>query len=172
MGNNKKPNTKKPKSDAKDTKDKTCTWCAKHHPRIQKGHLWHECRKLKEFNEVKKKAPDDSKDNKDDKKKKQKKESEKANMAIESSVIESDSAANSVASTVNTTSSRSHKPHQKFMFDTGASSHMTSDIGRFHTFRSVHGVVEIANGQFIDYVGKGTVLLNCVLLGCISTSPV
>ena len=41
-GNNNKQNTKKPKSDAKnakDTKDKTCTWCANHHPRIQKGHL-------------------------------------------------------------------------------------------------------------------------------------
>ena len=74
---------------------------------------------------------------------------------------ESDSAADSAASTVSTT--RSHTPHQKFMFDMGASSHMTSDIGRFYTFRSVHGVVEIANGQFIDYAGKGTVLLNCVL---------
>ena len=47
-----------------------------------------------------------------------------------------------------------------------------NDIGRFHTFQSVYRVVEIANGQFINYTVKGIVLLNCVLPGGISTSPV
>ena len=49
------------------------------------------------------------------------------------------------------------------MFDSGASSYMTNDIGCFKTFSADRGTIDIANGQFIDYIGKGMVILNCVL---------
>lgn len=41
---------------------KECTWCAKHHPKANnKGHLWHECRKLKASKEKRKKEDKDAK---------------------------------------------------------------------------------------------------------------
>ena len=148
------PSSSSPKSKEKEKKKKLgCTWCAKHNPRTQKGHTWKECKKLKEYNEQNNK--------KGKKDKKEKKEKETANVASESG---------SLPSTSTTTSSVSTPPlHKRFMFDSGASSYMTNDIVRFKTFSEDRETIEIANGEFIHYTGKGMVMLNCELPdGCLS----
>ena len=109
------------------------------------------CKKLKEYNKQNNK--------KGMKDKKEKKEKETANV-----VTVSESASPSSMST--TTSSISTPPlHKRFMFDSCASSHMTNDIGRFKTFSEDRGTIEIVNGEFIHYTGKGMVtsMLNCEL---------
>src|SRR5258706_8235429 len=146
-----KPTSSSPSERKKKKKcnELNCTWCAVHNPSTQKGHTWKECRKLKEYNENKKKNL------KEKKEKKEKKET--ANVATAS-----ESAAPSSTSSTTSTVSTPHL-HQRFMLDSGASSHMTNDLGRFKTLSADRGHIEIANGQFIDYTGKGTVILNCEL---------
>ena len=144
------PLSSSPKSKEKEKKKELgCTWCAKHNPRMQKGHTWKECKKLKEYNEQ------NNKKGKKDKKEKKEKETANATTASESA---------SPSSTSTTTLSISTPPlHKRFMFDSGASSHMTKDIGHFKTFSADRGTIEIANGEFIHYTGKGTVMVNCEL---------
>ena len=89
--------------------------------------------------------------------KKEKKEKETVNV-----VTTSESA--SPSSTSTTTSSVSTPPlYKRLMFDSGTSSHITNNIGRFKTFSEDQETIEIANGEFIHYRGKGTVMLNCEL---------
>lgn len=46
-------------SRGKSPATKECTWCAKHYPKANnKGHLWHECRKLKASKEKRKEVKD------------------------------------------------------------------------------------------------------------------
>jgi hypothetical protein len=48
-------------------------------------------------------------------------------------------------------------------FDSGASSHMTCDIGQFDTIKSCYGTVTVGGNTFLQVEGIGTVLLNCLL---------
>ena len=113
------------------------------------GHTWKQCKKLKEYNKQNNK--------KGKKDKKEKKEKETANIATANELA-------SPSSTSTTTSSISTPPlHKRFIFDSGASSYMTNDIGYFKTFSEDRGTIEIANCKFIHYTGKGMVILNCEL---------
>ena len=106
---------------------------------------------MKEYNKQNKKEKKKKKD------KKEKKEKETANVSQAS-----ESAFSSSTSTT-TTSVSTPALHKRFMFDSGASSHMTNDIGCFKTILEDRGTIEIANGEFIHYTGKGMVMLNCEL---------
>jgi hypothetical protein len=59
----------------------------------------------------------------------------------------------------NTVSSNS----SKWIFDTGASSHMTPDRNCFESFSSVQGIVVLADKTQVDYTGVGSVRLSCRL---------
>jgi len=48
-------------------------------------------------------------------------------------------------------------------FDSGASSHMTCDIGQFDTIKLYYGTVTVDGNTFLQVEGTGTVRLNCLL---------
>ena len=52
-----------------------------------------------------------------------------------------------------------HKHENDWIFDTAASSHMTSDLGRFETFSAHSGTIEVAGETFLEYKGKGSCLV-------------
>ena len=122
--------------------NKTCNGCKKHrHP--HEGHMWYECHKLKE-----------------EQKKRHEKQAESAHITTESQ-----------PETALATTDVSIIPHKSdWIFDTAASSHMTSDIDKFETLRTHHGTVRVGGNSFLDYEGKGTCLVHPILPnGSIST---
>ena len=52
-----------------------------------------------------------------------------------------------------------HKHENNWIFDTTASSHMTSDLGRFETFSVHSGTIEVTGKTFLEYKGKGSYLI-------------
>lgn len=52
---------------------------------------------------------------------------------------------------------------QHWIFDTGATSHMTSNADLFQTFTPVRGNVKLADKTCIPYTGSGTVILQCLV---------
>ena len=58
-----------------------------------------------------------------------------------------------------TAMSTHHKLENDWIFDTAASSHMTSDLGRFETFSAHSGTIEVADETFLKYKGKGSCLV-------------
>ena len=58
-----------------------------------------------------------------------------------------------------TAMSAHHKHQNNWIFDTPASSHMTSDLGRFETFSANTGTIEVAGETFLEYKGKGSCLV-------------
>src|SRR5258705_1097515 len=66
----------------------------------------------------------------------------------------------SVTTDVALTAVSAHHKHQNdWIFDTTASSHMTSDLGRFETFSANTGTIEVAGETFLEYKGKGSCLV-------------
>jgi hypothetical protein len=102
-----------PSSYSKDTvsssKAKTCTWCTKYHSSKANGHGWHECSKLKEFN---KSVPKDKGNGKEQ-------HIAGYNLDTDSEVeglIHQDAEVSTIA---------------KWIFDSGASTHMILDVVLF-----------------------------------------
>ena len=52
-----------------------------------------------------------------------------------------------------------HKHENVWIFDTTASSHITSNLGRFETFSVHFGTIEVASKTFLEYKGKGSCLI-------------
>ena len=48
-------------------------------------------------------------------------------------------------------------------FDTYASSHMTSDIGKFEALKPHHGIVTVSGNTPLQATGIGSVIINCLL---------
>ena len=112
---------------------KECTYCKKHSPGNQLGHLWHECRRLKAKNEEKKKESS-------------------------AKVAREDNSDHALASTVSNPSVT-----HTWIFDTGASSHMTRNKELFTQLSPIRRNVKIGDSTRLQAQGKGTVILNCVL---------
>jgi len=127
---------------------KECTWCAKR-GHYAKGHTWQECNKLKA-----------SKKNESDKSANL--HGEKARMASQPSEDSSTMATAFMVSANLTPSTAS----SVWIFDTGATSHMTPDTGVFSgSLRPHSGHVKFANGERGAISGIGTVKLRCRLPG-------
>lgn len=123
------------KSTEKDEKE--CSWCKSKKMKYQ-GHLYTSCQKLKKHQEKKnqRRIP---------------KPTEIAGAAAHESEF-SDHALISNSSTVTST---------KWIFDTGASTHMTGCESDFESLTQVQGQsVKIANNTYVPITGKGTVRLN------------
>ena len=109
---------------------KECTWCAKHHPKANnKGHSWNECNKLKAFNEkgrrIGKGGEEVAHVNKESK------GSETVGTPITSCSSHSftpDTAANCYHTSYPPSRST---PSTRWIYDTGASSHMTNNLDLF-----------------------------------------
>jgi len=55
-------------------------------------------------------------------------------------------------------------PHlYNWKFDTCASSHMTSDVGKFETLKPYHGIVTVGGNTPLQATGIGSVIINCLL---------
>src|SRR5258706_1716510 len=171
--------TKSSKTDAAEKK-KVCNWCKKHGYPCE-GHLWFQCRRLKEEQAKRKKQKEkDQKDQKAKGKADKDIKSESAHVSMEvgqsSSQFESLSGQQKLSGGSNqpsagtdqpsagtdvalTAVSTHHKHENDWIFDTAASSHMTSDLGRFGTFSANSGTIEVAGETFLEYKGKGSCLL-------------
>src|SRR5258706_15012312 len=158
-------------------KKKVCNWCKKHGFPCE-GHLWFQCRRLKEEQAKRKKQKE--KDRKDQKGKGKADKDIKADIKPESAHVSMEvgqlssqfeplsgqqqpsagtdqpSASTDIALTA---VSAHHKHHNDWIFDTAASSHMTSDLGRFETFSANTGTIEVAGETFLEYKGKGSCLV-------------
>src|SRR5258706_1643924 len=159
---------KSSKTDAAEKK-KVCNWCKKHGYPCE-GHLWFQCRRLKEEQAKRKKQKE--KDQKDQKGKgKADIKSESAHVSMEvgqsssqfeplsgqqkpSAGTDQPSAGTDVALTA--VSAHHHKHQNDWIFDTAASSHMTSDLGRIETFYQNSGPIEVPGETFLDYKGKAS----------------
>src|SRR5258705_5880243 len=169
----------KPYTDAE--KKKVCNWCKKHGYPCE-GHLWFQCRRLKEEQAKRKKQKEkDQKDQKGKGKADKDIKSELAHVSIEvgqsssqfeplsgqqklsvgsnqpSAGTDQPSVGTDVALTA--VSKHHHKHENDWIFDTAASSHMTSDLGRFETFSANSGTIEVAGETFLEYKGKGSCLV-------------
>src|SRR5258705_7639468 len=66
----------------------------------------------------------------------------------------------SASTDVALTAVSAHYKHQNdWIFDTAASSHMTSDLGSFETFSANTRTIEVAGEIFLEYKGKGSCLV-------------
>src|SRR5258708_21453438 len=160
-------------------KKKVCNWCKKHGFPCE-GHLWFQCRRLKEEQAKRKKQKEkDQKDQKGKGKADKDIKSESAHVSMEvgqsssqfeplsgqqqlSSQFESSAGTDqpSASTDVALTAVSAHHKHQNdWIFDTAASSHMTSDLGRFETFSANTGTIEVAGETFLEYKGKGSCLV-------------
>src|SRR5258705_7333478 len=157
------------------------------------GHLWFQCRRLKEEQAKRKKKEKDQKDQKGKGKADKNIKPESAHVSMEvgqsssqfeplsgqqqsssqfeplsgqqklsvgsnqpSAGTDQPSAGTDVALTAVSTH---HKHENDWIFDTAASSHMTSDLGRFETFSANSGTIEVAGETFLEYKGKGSCLV-------------
>src|SRR5258706_5742122 len=145
-------------------KKKVCNWCKKHGYPCE-GHLWFQCRRLKEEQAKRKKQKEkDQKDQKDQKGKGKADKDIKPELAHLSTEVGQKSSAGtdqpSVGTDVALTAVSAHHQHQNdWIFDTAASSHMTSDLGRCETFSANTGSIEVAGETFLEYKGKGSCLV-------------
>src|SRR5258705_3202955 len=147
-------------------KKKVCNWCKKHGFPCE-GHIWFQCRRLKEEQAKRKKQKE--KDQKDQKGKGNadkdiKPESAHVSMEVGQSSSQFEPSAGidqpSAGTDVALTAVSAHHKHQNdWIFDTAASSHMTSDLGRFETFSANTGTIEVAGETFLEYKGKGSCLV-------------
>src|SRR5258706_13054629 len=164
-------------------KKKVCNWCKKHGYPCE-GHLWFQYRRLKEEQAKRKKQKEKEKDQKDQKGKGKadkdiKPESAHVSMEVgqlssqfeplsgqqklsvgsnqPSAGTDQPSVGTDVALTA--VSKHHHKHENDWIFDTAASSHMTSDLGRFETFSANSGTIEVAGETFLEYKGKGSCLV-------------
>src|SRR5258705_451818 len=161
-------------------KKKVCNWCKKHGYPCE-GHLWFQCRRLKEEQAKRKKQKEkDQQDQKGKGKADKDIKPESAHVSMEvgqsssqfellsgqqklsvgsnqpSASTDQPSATTDVALTAVSTH---HKHENHWIFDTTASSHMTSDLSRFETFSANTGTIEVAGETFLEYKGKGSCLV-------------
>jgi hypothetical protein len=142
---------------------KECTWCKSKKDTYQ-GHLYSECRKLKAHQ----------------KKKKEKKEKEatakqtsevteatafKTSEDTEATAFKTSEITEATAFMAST-----NQTSKTWIFDTAASSHMTSDKNTMTDIRKHGGFVRVANSQRMKVTGIGKVHLQCRLQGG-STQP-
>jgi transposase InsO family protein len=125
------------KKNSDSTNKKECTYCKAHKLGSYVGHVWNDCRKLKAKQEA----------DRDGKKK------ETANVAQEETLHH--------ALRVDAVSDPS--VIYTWIFDTGASSHMTFNKGLFHSLADHHGYVKVGGGRRLRIKGKGVCWLNCRL---------
>ena len=122
---------------AESTSDLSCTWCKKFFPTMVNGHHYRSCSRLKEH------------------KKTQQPIAAPATVALPTS-----SSSSSLPQTASVTINHhvSSSP-SKWLFDTGATSHMTSNTNLFSELRPDYGNVSLADHSVIPYTGIGTVHL-------------
>jgi transposase InsO family protein len=136
-----------------DHEKKECNYCKAHKLGNPQGHTWKDCRKLKAKQDAERKTEDSS-----DGKKKTKDQA--------THVVREDSDNNSDSDTHHALTSytvRNPSVFYNWVFDTGASSHMTFDKGLFETLSPHHGYVKIGNGKRLRISGKGTCRMLCQL---------
>jgi len=112
---------------------KVCTFCKRRGFNAQ-GHTWKECRKLKKRNELNTQSNQSS-------------TGPNALFTVATALVSTISASTSDA----------------WKIDTCATSHMTSDIGRFLTLIPSKGTVKVGGNNNLPIEGTGAVLLNCAL---------
>ena len=119
------------------TTSKEYSYCKKHYPSARsEGHSWNECHKLKADNLKK-----------------------KENKAVNSAKIGKEQISEPVStSTSLKTTSRTPDPHN-WVIDTGASSHMTSNLDLLINFEPEKGTVKLGDDSIIESCGRGTVRL-------------
>jgi hypothetical protein len=141
--------------DTDPAEKKECNYCKAHKLGNPQGHTWKDCRKLKAKQDAERETADAS-----DGKKKPKKDQA-------THVVREDSDSNSDSDThhalTSYTTVRSPSVFFNWVFETGASSHMTFDKGLFETLSSHHGYVKIGNGKRLRISGKGTCRMLCQL---------
>jgi hypothetical protein len=125
---------------------KECTWCKSKKDTYQ-GHLYSECRKLKAHQ----------------KKKKEKKEKEAATAKQTSEVTEATAFKTSEVTEATAFMASTNQTSKTWIFDTAASSHMTSDKNTMTDIREHGGFVRVANSQRMKVTGIGKVHLQCCL---------
>jgi hypothetical protein len=119
-----------------------CTYCKKHFPKSKwSGHTWNECRKLKAAEKKKDKDGEDGR-------------SEQAALA--------DEKAQGARPTVSL-SFKSNSAEHSWLFDTGASSHMTSNADHILNLKPTQLSVRIANDKTLVCEGLGRVEFTAVL---------
>ena len=141
---------------ATGSSSKECTWCAKHHPKANnKGHSWNECNKLKAFNEKRKKEKDG----------KEKDEAARAGKETEGSEtvgtptsypFTSDTAANCYHTSYPPSKAT---PSTRWIYDTGASSHMTNNLDLFLNIQPYNKRIRYANNTSSLALGIGSIAI-------------
>jgi len=110
-----------------------CCTWCKKHGHPFEGHMWYHCSRLKE---------------------EQKKKAQSAHVSAESTeACITDVALTAVSTPI----------HSAWIFDTGSSSHMTSDLDKFETIIANHGTVKVGGGVILVHEGKGTCLVHPLL---------
>src|SRR5258706_15309538 len=158
-------------------KKKVCNWYKKHGFPCE-GHLWFQCQRLKEEQAKRKKQKE--KDQKDQKGKGKADKDIKVDINPESVHVSMEVGQSSsqfeplsrqqqpsagtdqlsASTDVAVTAVSAHHKHQDdWIFDTAASSHMISDLGRFETFSANIRTIEVAGETFLEYKGKGSCLV-------------
>jgi len=139
---------------------KECTWCAKHHPKSSnKGHTWNECNKLKAHQE-KKKNEKGTKEEKKEEVARATGETQDETVSTPDETTTSlhpftpDTAANCYHSSF--PPSR-YTPSNQWIFDTGASSHMTNNLDLFLDISHCRRRIRYANKTESMAVGIGRV---------------
>ena len=124
------------------TEPKECSYCKKRNF-AYKGHTWKECRRLS-------KAKNTETDKPTRRGTMPAKNPEFAAMAV-------------LKSQLPPTDVSPQLHNYRWVFDTGASSHMTSNKGYFESLSAHRGSVGFGNDTTLQVAGKGTVRLDCVL---------
>jgi len=147
-----KPKTSNDKTDSKVKKE--CSWC-KSKGEYFKGHLWQECRKLKRYKQHLKSKSSESRAS--DSKLKAKFTKHELNNNEEYH------ASNYTAYHITETSKNfsnmelNNQGQQKWILDSGATRHMSSDRKTFTNFKPKTGKVKVGNGHNISIEGIGDI---------------
>jgi hypothetical protein len=128
-------------SSSASTSDKSCTFCKKKGWKHE-GHTYQECRKLKARNEKNKEKKNENKDSDD------------AKRTASDDIIEA---------TAMISQNTNPSTTLRWIFDTGATSHCTSNKSQFETFKKATGSVRMADHTQHAVHGIGTIKLTCRL---------
>ena len=132
---NKKNKRKKKDDQPKPDKDqKDCSYCRKHSPGRSSGHTWQDCRKLKADRENKK--------------------------IEDAKVMEEEDVSNPTSIALHLTSLPTPT---SWIFDTAASSHMTSNKDLFDRLQPHHRIVRTGDASPLSAEGIGSLVINAML---------
>jgi hypothetical protein len=137
-----------------DREKKECNYCKAHKLGNPQGHIWKDCPKLKAKQDAERRTEDSGGG--------KKKTKDQATHVVreDSDGNESDSETyHALTSYIVSNPSVFYN----WVFDTGASSHMTFNKGLFETLSSYHGYVKIGDGKRLNISGKGTCRMRCQL---------